>query len=268
MNSGGNSSISPANSRAETTQTTNHGSVDTIHYEDDTSREKLNRQGFSCFDDFWNLPHEFVDDVNYRRGGWSAVSTLDLGNGDSKQLFYVKRQENQLRYSLRYPFGRLTFRYEIDAIKRCQRLDLPAVDVACWGEQKSAGNYRAIVVTPAITDGTLLDLMNSDPDWDAVLPLLRQCGATIYRMHQHRIRHGALYPNHIFLNQQTAEIKLIDLEGSRKCLSVEQAIKADMRQFLKRIGGMPIAAREALLAPYTANYNKLLQTALKNRDGQ
>ncbi|NQV69432.1 MAG: hypothetical protein HQ498_05340, partial [Pseudohongiella sp.] len=40
--------------------------------------EFLIAQQFEGFDDFWELPRDFVDDVNYRRGGWSAVSKLVL----------------------------------------------------------------------------------------------------------------------------------------------------------------------------------------------
>lgn len=267
MNTSGNSSDSPTHSRADSLLGVSPGKTGHIYFETTQSKDLFNQNGFSEFDDFWNLPHEFVDDVNYRRGGWSAVSTLELADSSQgKKLFFVKRQENQPRYSLRHPFGRLTFEIEVDAIKRVKLLGLPAVDVACWGVQKADGSRRAIVVTRAIEYPTLLDLINSDPDWDAVLPLLRQCGAAIYRMHQQKIRHGALYPNHIFLDPQTAKVQLIDFEGSRKCRSIYKAIQPDMKQLLKRLGAMPIAAREALLEPYFKNHNKLLTAALKNRD--
>lgn len=267
MNMRSNSSNSPVHSRLEPPPATSSEKAGHLYFETTQSKDLFNQNGFFSFADFWNLPHEFVDDVNYRRGGWSAVSTLELSDSlQGKNLFFVKRQENQPRYSLRHPFGRLTFQIEVEAIKRVKQLGLPAVEVVCWGVQKADGSRRALVVTRAIEFPTLLDLINSDPDWDAVLPLLRQCGATIYRMHQQKIRHGALYPNHIFLDPQTAEVKLIDFEGSRKCRSINKAIQPDMKQLLKRLGAMPIAAREALLEPYFKNHHKLLTAALKKRD--
>ncbi len=84
----------------------------------------LSGRGFASFSDFWDLPHDFVDDVNYRRGGWSGVTKLCLADGDSQRNYYVKRQVNQFRYSLDKPLGALTFEYEVAAIRRNSALGL------------------------------------------------------------------------------------------------------------------------------------------------
>lgn len=212
--------------------------------------KKLVDRGFLGFDDFWNLPHQFVDDVNYRRGGWSAVSKLSFFADNVRETYFVKRQENQFRYSLEKPFERLTFEIEAEAIRNSRALKLPCVDVACWGVKRANGSSRAVLVTRAIDDQSLAQFIASDTDWKALIPVLKLCGEQLFRMHSLGIRHGALYPSHIFLNARSNGVRLIDFEGSRKYHKISNAIKPDLQQLLKRIDSMPAFAREMLLKPY------------------
>ena len=220
---------------------------------------------FEGFDDFWELPRDFVDDVNYRRGGWSAVSKLVLPDGDAERVYYVKRQENQFRYSLNKPLGALTYEHEVVAIKRNQKLNLAAVDIACWGIKKGADTTKGLLVTREIADATLADIIASEPDWSALEPILYQSGLQLMEMHKHAIQQGALYPKHIFVNPLTGGIQLIDFERSRKRASVRKAIKSDLEQLIKRLIAMPDNACLALLRPYLQDHGKLVNELLTAR---
>lgn len=263
MNNGLNSTTSQSNTYQVTLPRLQKKCSVVFCYEDSNARELLTGQGFLGFDDFWSLPHRFVDDVNYRRGGWSGVSKLYLENCKGSDLYFLKRQENQFRYSLRNPFGRLTFEIEIDAIRRNQRNKLPSVEVACWGVKKSRGSSRALIVTRAINCQSLADIIISQPDWKALLPVLGSCGEQLYRMHALGIRHGALYPNHIFINTQTGAVQLIDFEGARHCRRISKAIQPDLQQLVRRLDGMPAIARDVLLKPYRENHSSLLAEPLR-----
>lgn len=242
---------------------TTHGqSAEIFCFDNSQARQALLSEGYFNFDKFWNMPRLFVDDVNYRRGGWSGVSELRIGNDTDSQTYFVKRQENQQRYSWRHPFGQLTYEAEIDAIRFCQRQNLPCVDVVCWGISKGANSSRAIVVTRAIEFQSMDAIMASNPQWDLLLELLRVCGRQLYRMHSLGFRHGALYPKHIYLNPQTSEVKLIDFERSRRLHRIRSAIEPDLYQLIKRLGNMPVAAYEALLQPYLENHPNLVNSAL------
>ncbi len=238
-----------ANQKPSTTQFT---------FEAPSHGQFLRSRGFLGFEDFWNLPHQFVDDINYRKGGWSGVSKLSLWENNTQRNYYVKRQVNQFRYSLSKPFGALTFEYEADAIARNQALSLAAIDVACRGVRREAGSTMGLLVTAEIDICSLEDLLAAQKFSPALGVLLYRCGEQLLEMHNHGIQHGALYPKHIYVDQQSGAIKLIDFERSRKKGSVRKAICADLKQLIKHLKTQPLEVREMLLGPYQTKHSKLL----------
>ncbi len=79
---------------------------------------QLAAANLASFDELWELPHDFVEPANIRRNGWSGVSIVRLQhrNGEFRS-YYLKRQENQKRFSLRYLNGAPTFQFEADALR-------------------------------------------------------------------------------------------------------------------------------------------------------
>ncbi|MEZ5491550.1 MAG: lipopolysaccharide kinase InaA family protein [Gammaproteobacteria bacterium] len=219
--------------------------------------------GLQHFDDFWGLPAVYVDEINERRGGWSAVSQLKIESPQGSALYYVKRQENQLRRSLSHPFGTLTYHYELAAIQRNLRMGLPAVEVVGSGFLSGADFRRGILITRALKAKPLADLIESKPDWNTLTPLLQRTGELLYRMHTNRISHGALYPNHIYFeldpepDQLQSQPYLIDFERARRCLTARSAIKRDLSQFLKRAQRIPEQVLENLLDSHLRFHPKL-----------
>lgn len=242
-----------------------------IKFQNDFHRYFFNRHGFSAFNDFWQLPAVFVDDVNIRRGGWSAASELRLNQGDCQKLYFVKRQENQFRYSMHKPLGSLTYQFEIEAITRNTELELPASNIVSWGFQAEGNKKRAFLVSEAIESCSLDDVKAKNLDWECYLPAIRAAGEKLYAMHQHRIQHGALYPHHMFLDPDTQLFQLIDFERSRVCFTTHAAIANDFRQFLRRAQGIPAEVIELLLKPYQLRYRDLvgkLKSAYYSKNSQ
>ena len=229
-----------------------------LHFGEQADRGFLQGRGFLCFEDFWTLPETFVDAINYRRGGWSGVSKLYLWDGESPRNYYVKRQVNQFRYSLNKPFGALTFEHEAHAIERSRALGLPTVDIACWGVRKEGGSTKGLLVTPEIGFSSLEEILVRQPFSPSLGVLLYRCGEQLLEMHSHGIQHGALYPKHIYVDQQTGTLKLIDFERARKKSSVRKAIQTDLRQLLKHLKALPLEVTEMLLGPYQLEYSKLI----------
>ncbi len=219
---------------------------------------------FLNFEDLWNLPAEYVEELNYRRGGWSGASKLTLKDGSATTDYFVKRQENQFRYSFSRPFGALTFQYEVDAILRNQQLDLPAIDLVCWGVRSSEKSTQGLLVTRATDYSSVSDILATKPDWARLGPVLSIVGEKLLQMHENGIQHGALYPKHIYINLTTGDLKLIDLERARKCLFPKKAIKSDLSQLIKCLPEMPNSALSALMRPYQQKYASLLQQLLSS----
>lgn len=208
--------------------------------------------GYQTFDDLWDLPHKFVDDVNYRRNGWSAVSLLTLADSaGGRQKFYVKRQENQLRYSLKHLFGALTFQFEVEALEQISKIGLPGVDLVASGFRTLRGAKQGFIVTQAIANPSFDSFEKNPPDWSNCLPTLRRVGEQLLEMHGAGWQHGALYPAHLFVDRETGLINLIDFERARRSSSQVSAAEADFSQFLKRSAWLPDQALEALLHHHT-----------------
>lgn len=183
---------------------------------------------------------------------------LSLEHKDSQQNYYVKRQVNQFRYSLSVPLGALTFEHEALAIRRNLTLGLPAVEIACWGVRKKPGSTMGVLVTPEIDSCSLESILATQRFTPALGILLYRCGEQLLEMHSHGLQHGALYPKHIHLDQQTGIIKLIDFERTRKRSSAHKAIRSDFRQLLKHLRTVPSEVSEMLLGPYQSRYSKLI----------
>lgn len=220
----------------------------------------LGQSGYGDFENLWSLPHEFVDEVNYRRNGWSAVSVLTIAAEDGREhRFFLKRQENQLRYSLRHPFGVLTYQFEIEAIEQMVGVGLPCVNVVDHGFRTAGGKRQGYVLTKAIDGESLLDFATAKPDWDSVQSQLQHLAQELFKLHSACWQHGALYPVHIFVNWTLPLVTFIDLERARRRRTPLQAAEADFFQFLKRCDDIPDSVLQTLLAPYQKTYPDLLE---------
>lgn len=215
-----------------------------------SAAQQLADAGYTRFDDLWELPQEFVEPANLRRNGWSGVSILKLPNQEGEQdVYFLKRQENQSRYSLRYPAGALTYRYEADALRRALEEGWPSVELVAYGFRVNPDNSasQGLLLTRALPYPSLCSYREQISDWTPYLPCLRHIGEQLLAMHLNRWQHGALFPVHLFVDLNTGESRLIDFERARRRLLPQWAAYADLTQFIRRADWLPNEALSALL---------------------
>ena len=213
------------------------------------------------FEALWELPRQFVEPVNYRRNGWSAVSIVQLPDDKGGQdRFYLKRQENQTRHSWRYPEGVLTYRYEVDALRRAGRQHWPCVEMVAYGFRQVLCQEQGLLLTRAIEYPAMASYRGESMDWSEVLPQLRTVGERLYAMHCSRWQHGALYPGHLFIDFRSGACQLIDFERARRRLTVSAAAESDLSQLLKRCDWMPDIAINALLSSHIVHLPAVIKS--------
>ncbi|MEZ1317197.1 lipopolysaccharide kinase InaA family protein [Pseudomonas fluorescens] len=214
-------------------------------------RALLERHGLGTFDALWAKQLEAVDEPNTARGGWSSVFRLDLeGHG-----FYLKRQSNYQMHTLHAPFGEPSFAREFRNISRYEKLGIPALKAAFFGERKVDGDVRAVLLTRALDGWDDLDSLLQR--WSDLSPvqhsaILKACGQLARRLHAARQVHGCFYPKHIFL-QATGDgysAQLIDLEKTRPLLFGQRDRVKDLEPLTRRAREWNEAQLRELLAAY------------------
>ena len=214
-------------------------------------RALLERHGLGTFDALWAKQLDAVDEPNTARGGWSSVFRLVLeGHG-----YYLKRQSNYQMRTLHAPFGEPSFAREFRNISRYEKLGIPALQAAFFGERKVDGEVRAILLTRALDGWDDLDsLLQRWSELSAAQhsAILKACGQLARRLHGARQVHGCFYPKHIFL-QATGDgylAQLIDLEKTRPLLFGQRDRVKDLEPLLRRSPEWSEAQLRELLATY------------------
>jgi hypothetical protein len=214
-------------------------------------RALLERHGLGTFEALWARQLDAVDEPNTHRGGWSSVFRLDLeGHG-----FYLKRQSNYLMHTLHAPFGEPSFAREFRNISRYEKLGIPALKAAFFGQRKVDGEVRAILLTRALDGWNDLDSLLqrwselSEAQHSAIL---QACAKLAQYLHAKRQVHGCFYPKHIFLRAtgDGYQAQLIDLEKTRALLFGQRDRVKDLEPLLRRAPEWGEAQLRELLAAY------------------
>lgn len=214
-------------------------------------RALLERHGLGTFDALWARQLDAVDEPNTARGGWSSVFRLDLEG----HAFYLKRQSNYQMHTLHAPLGEPSFAREFRNISRYEKLGIPALKAAFFGERKVNGEVRAILLTRALDGWDDLDsLLQRWSDLSAAQhsAILKACGQLARRLHGARQVHGCFYPKHIFL-QATGDgyrAQLIDLEKTRTLIFGRRDRIKDLEPLTRRAPEWSEAQVRELLAAY------------------
>lgn len=210
------------------------------------------------FERWWQTRGTWVEAPNQRRGGESGVQFL---RNQGQYLVYLKRQSGHLHYSVAHPFGRPTVLRELQAMQALTALGVRVPKLVYCDAQKSAGQWRALLVTEALEGFVSLDQWYASAapqQWDAALKkqLLEQLANTLSRLHQGRWQHGCLYAKHIFVKRHSAasgdwvEIALLDLEKSRQRWSQDAASRHDLGQLSRHRESMPPADWQTFIEAY------------------
>ncbi|RKQ96323.1 lipopolysaccharide kinase (Kdo/WaaP) family protein [Kushneria sinocarnis] len=221
----------------------------------------LKQHGLDDFEALWALDLTPVDAPNLERGGHSEVVVLTLETSGAPQRFFLKRQTNHLGRSLHRPLGEPTFAREMRNIRTFERLEIPALSAAWYGEHHRNGDWRAILMTPALDE--YRDMMQWHQQW-ASLPLatrdavIDSCASLLRRLHQRRWRHGSLYAKHVFLRPEQSrpeapEARFIDLEKSRPLINGRRERLRDLELFGRRLSQWDDETWRRFLARYLAS---------------
>lgn len=176
------------------------------------------------FEKIWSCEVEWVEAPNDGRGGLSGVGRVYLNCLDGTQLTaYLKRQQNHIRKSWRYPVrGEATFGREFKLIRQLQKADVGTLEPMFFAEDYASGYARALLMTVELTGYLPLDeFAATDRFKNLALSekrFLLQCVArTVKRMHDAGVQHRSLYAKHIFVKpvENNYQIAIIDLEKSR-----------------------------------------------------
>lgn len=200
----------------------------------------------SEFDRWWHSLGQWVEPANQRRGGESGVLLLQTKTSSGMPL-YCKRQSGHLYRSLLHPFGRPTILREVRAYRALARLGISVPKLVYHAARRVQGQWQAVLVTEALQDYVSLQQLYADAPSDALRhAVLRQLAITLARLHLGGWQHGCCYPKHIFVKiSQTpsaappVDIALLDLEKSRRRMSIQSASRHDMRQLTRHRSTIP-----------------------------
>lgn len=206
------------------------------------------------FEYFWNLPKNWFEPPNHRRGGWSGVIKHTLpSNQDITVPVFVKLQSNSVCKSIRHPFkGKPTFYREFINTQKAIKANVRALDFIYFAQRgldvilvsKSLEGYRDLHAT--------LEAVNEQPALRRkILDLLSD---NLLAMHKAKIKHGALYKKHVLvkIDRHDIDIRFIDFEKSRKGRSVIDCIVRDIYTLFRHCGPLNDADHQFLMDKYHA----------------
>ena len=215
----------------------------------------LEKNGLKTFADWWQREAEWFEEPNYRRGGWSGVSRVELKdkNGLTRVVF-LKRQENHVARTLFHPVkGISTFVREMRNILLLQKAQVPALTPVYFAERNIEGNKRAILVTEELDGFSPLDTIDSHSlSLKQRNNLLKKVAELIQGFHAQRLQHNCLYAKHVFVRQQGDEFEanLIDLEKTKHRFLKNTGMNRDLDSFNRHAHGWSKTDRLRFLRYY------------------
>ncbi|MDQ1331804.1 MAG: InaA protein [Thermodesulfobacteriota bacterium] len=196
-------------------------------YHSENEKELLTHNGLGSFGSLWDLKGRFIEEPNYRRGGWSGIvlHEIVLQNGQPLKII-IKRQENHTFRSILHPLrGTPTFYREYKNICRLEKFNIPTLQPLFYGERRINGNTQALLVIRFLNGYRNLDDIlteagiNEHFDLKSIIDSVAEMAAKIHSL---RIQHNCLYGKHIFVKTEengSADVRFIDLEKMHSGLS-------------------------------------------------
>jgi len=227
----------------------------------------LEHNGLKTFDDWWQREVEWFEEPNYRRGGWSGVSRLELEDEEgNKQTIFIKRQENHVAKTIWHPIkGIPTFIREMQNILKLKNKGVAALVPVYFAERTVDGAQRAVLVTESLDGFTPLDEVQKESlGYNARRKLIKSVANLIRRLHAQHLQHNCLYPKHIFVKEvgSVYEARLIDLEKTKRRFFERTAMVRDLDSLNRHAHGWSSADRLFFLHNYLGS--KKLTPALRD----
>lgn len=177
------------------------------------------------FDDFWQLPIDFVDSGNEGRGnkGWSKVGIADIDSHGKQLRIVVKRQQNYFSRSWQHPLrGTLTFKKEFNWLRHCEKSNIGVPMVVYFAERQQGRNRQAILVTAWLDhyrslENLMAEWLHTPPTRQLRTAVIHALADVLARFHTCGLEHRCLYPKHVFIDcaSEPPHCALIDLEKAR-----------------------------------------------------
>jgi hypothetical protein len=185
------------------------------------------------FDDLWNRSEDWFEAPNISRSGagWSGVIRVDV-NGKS---FFLKRQENYLSLSLKYPFRVSVVENEYNNIATFSMFEVPSLDVVACMTRSKGGKRQSLIMTAAL-DGYIdfyamsKTLPNAGLTVKTKRAVLKNLAQLVRLAHSNGLFHGNLYPNHLFIDKGLTNGSLTSVADSCRFIDMERAGKAFPRK--------------------------------------
>lgn len=214
-------------------------------------RSQLSAHGLDSYTALWEVPLQAVDEPNEERGGWSYVYRLELDGAG----FFLKRQSNYFTRTFLHPLGEPTVAREFRNIRRYAKFGVPSLEAVFYGQRRTGGECRALLLTRAL-DGWQ-PLQNLLTAWDQReagerRAIIQACSVLIGKLHAAGLRHGCLYPKHLFLRSQPGswDACLIDLEKTRSLWLTWRGRVKDLETFLRTVRIWTADEEQAFLVGY------------------
>jgi len=218
------------------------------HYIAEKWRDLLVFNGLDTREKIWALEAEWFEEPNYRRGGWSGVSRIELKLplGGVVGVF-LKRQQNHITRTLAHPFkGVATFAREYKVISDFQQHNIPSLDPIFFEQWKDKGRKRAVIMTEELAGYRPLSaeeyqhggkVLSSDESKHALFAKLAEL---MHAMHKRRFQHNCFYPKHVFVKQlgkSAFDLRVIDLEKVKQPWCKQRAVFRDLSTLLRHSHG-------------------------------
>lgn len=192
-----------------------------------------------AFSRWLEIPGDWVEEPNVRRGGTSGVKRIYASNG---QMLYRKQQSGHIFRNLRHPFGYPTVMRERQALLACAALGVPVPALVFAACRKEQGQWQAVLVTEGLNGYKSLEecyTEHLERAWGEALHLavLKEFGRILGCLNRGRWQHGCLRTKHVFVRFDggVPQVSLLDLEKSRRRLFVSKAASHDLRQVRHRL---------------------------------
>ena len=187
------------------------------------------------YDYFWQLPKNWFEAPNYRRGGWSGVIKYDLPHNQFIDVpVFVKLQSNSVYKTIKHPFkGQPTLLREFINTQNAIEAGVKTLDFVYFARD----DFDAILVSKSLEGyQDLTQALFSIKDNVAVRnTIIKLLSDNLCAMHQAKIKHGSLYGKHVLvkINGNNVDLRFIDFEKARHSRSMMSCIVRDIYSLFK-----------------------------------
>ncbi len=185
----------------------------------------LQKNRLDTFEKVWDYKVNWFEEPNERRGGWSGVGRITLGqDGGSEVGAFLKKQDNHCRTSFMHPIkGVPTFQREFEMMQYLASKNIRAPEVLLFGRNPK-GDLKTTLMTKELSGFQSLEALteqmfaNGKPQRANQRAIVKAVAVFARQLHTAKIQHRSFYPKHLFVNTTNTsapEVAVIDLEKSR-----------------------------------------------------